>query len=142
MRCSQCQVGRAWDAYGRCEPCSRANVNLGPAGSQLVATGAEPPGPDAAEPRPEAGAVPPRPFPSAAQPPAPPPPAPRGACTQCFAGTAWDDEGRCRPCSEAGVRLTAAPPRTAPAIETAEPLSELTDGSAPRRRLSFLSRRS
>ncbi|WP_173019531.1 hypothetical protein, partial [Streptomyces alkaliphilus] len=65
--------------------------------------------------------------------------APRGACTQCFIGVGWDEEGRCRPCSEAGVRLSVAPPRTAPVIEaTAVPGAE---EDAPRRRLSFLSRR-
>ncbi|WP_461110814.1 hypothetical protein [Streptomyces calidiresistens] len=119
-------------------------MNLGPVGSELVATRVEPPAPEptpapvAAGPRGETPGVPPRPFPPA-EPPPPPPPAPRGACTQCFIGVAWDDEGRCRPCSEAGVRLSVAPPRTAPAIEAAALPGP--EEAAPRRRLSFLSRR-
>lgn len=99
--CSQCQIGRPWDAKGRCRPCSIGNVNLGTPVPAGTGTGAQPtPPPPPANltmtPAPEAPAVP------VATPKAP------VACSQCWIGVAWDDEGRCRPCSDGGVRLAPA----------------------------------
>lgn len=112
QRCSQCHIGRAWDAQGRCEPCSIGNVNLGaPAADGVV---------------PEAVPVP---APHGADAPADPPaPVQGGPCTQCCIGVAWDEEGRCRPCSAAGVRLAPAGlPAVPPAPADPEP-------APPRRR--------
>lgn len=97
--CSQCQIGRPWDAKGRCRPCSIGNVNLGapvPAGPGAAAQPAPPPANLSMTPAPEAPAVP------VAAPKAP------VACSQCWIGVAWDDEGRCRPCSDGRVRLAPA----------------------------------
>jgi hypothetical protein len=103
MKCSQCQVGRAWDAQGRCRPCSIGNVNLG---SPLTAA-ADLPAPPTGPPTPPAPIAPgPR------DPSAPAVHAPvrtrGGSCSQCWIGVAWDEEGRCRPCSDGGVRLAPA----------------------------------
>ncbi|MFX4295080.1 hypothetical protein [Streptomyces bohaiensis] len=122
MMCSQCQIGRAWDAKGRCRPCSIGNVNLGapvPAGTAAQpAPPAPPPANLSLTPSPEAPAVP---VPT-------PKPAPV-ACSQCWIGVAWDDEGRCRPCSDGGVRLAPATRRkeltAAPEEEAPPPRSAL-----------------
>lgn len=110
MKCSQCQIGRAWDAQGRCRPCSIGNVNLGapltpgePAAPAPPAPGIAPVGPDSRT--------------------AAPPVSTRsrgGACSQCWVGVAWDEEGRCRPCSEGGVRLAPAAVQAADAEGDAE----------------------
>ena len=110
MMCSQCQIGRAWDAQGRCRPCSLGNVNLGaPVGASAVSgMTAVPP----ASPSGRAAPVPPG--------------SSGGACSQCWVGVAWDEEGRCRPCSDGGVRL-------APAAVSAEPDEPAADEERPRR---------
>ncbi|WP_103501551.1 MULTISPECIES: hypothetical protein [Streptomyces] len=106
MMCSQCQIGRAWDAKGRCRPCSIGNVNLGaPGTSAPPAQIAPPPANLSLTPAPEAPAVPVM----AAKPPV--------ACSQCWIGVAWDDEGRCRPCSDGGVRLAPSAPEPEPVPE-------------------------
>lgn len=106
MMCSQCQIGRAWDAQGRCRPCSIGNVNLGapsapgaaPSVAALAAAPQNPARPAVASSTRASG----------------------GACSQCWIGVAWDEQGRCRPCSDGGVQLApAAAPD--PEDEEAEP---------------------